>query len=225
MLLALMVFGAGAIPCAVASSYKILLVGRTIQGLGGGGLVGLTTVLITDMVPLRDRGRFYALIGVVWAIGSTSGPIIGGALAQNGSWRWIFWYVLSFDFKLLLLTNCQVELANRVCRVRWHRSLPQAICKRTFRAHKIEKHRFPRLRSFHRIDNIIPRPADMGWNTISMAELAHTCPAHHRQLRAHCVRTLRNIHCLESADPRVHLPQRNDLDYLSGQSSPRVDSL
>jgi MFS family permease len=95
MLVVLTLFAVGAIVCGVANNYTVILVGRTIQGLGGGGLIGLTTVLITDMVPLRDRGRFYALISIVWAVGSTTGPIIGGSLAQKGQWRWIFWWVLS----------------------------------------------------------------------------------------------------------------------------------
>ena len=93
MLIVLTLFAVGAILCGVATNYTVMLVGRTIQGLGGGGLVGLTTVLITDMVPLRDRGRFYALISAIWALGSTTGPIIGGVLARTGSWTWIFWQV------------------------------------------------------------------------------------------------------------------------------------
>ncbi|PYH41502.1 MFS general substrate transporter [Aspergillus saccharolyticus JOP 1030-1] len=91
MLMALLIFAIGAIVCAVSHDWTTMLAGRTDQGLGGGGLIALTTVLITDLVPLRDRGRFYALVSIVWAAGSATGPIIGGALAQSGSWRWIFW--------------------------------------------------------------------------------------------------------------------------------------
>ncbi|KAL8863088.1 MAG: hypothetical protein Q9178_000462 [Gyalolechia marmorata] len=43
------------------------------------------------MVPLRDHGKYLALLSIVWAIGSVMGPIIGGALSQHGQWRWIFW--------------------------------------------------------------------------------------------------------------------------------------
>ncbi|KAK6005961.1 hypothetical protein QM012_006371 [Aureobasidium pullulans] len=90
-LLTLCIFGIGAIIAAVAHNYTLLLLGRTVQGVGGGGFVGLTTVVITDLVPLRERGQFYALVSSVWALGSTTGPIIGGALAGAGAWRWIFW--------------------------------------------------------------------------------------------------------------------------------------
>lgn len=94
LLISLLLFGIGAILAAVVQGWTLLLVGRVVQGIGGGGLVGLTTVIITDLVPLRERGHFYALISCVWALGSTAGPILGGALSLVGAWRWIFWYAL-----------------------------------------------------------------------------------------------------------------------------------
>jgi MFS family permease len=95
LLLTLAIFGLGAVLAAVAHGYPLLLAGRTVQGIGGGGIVGLTTVIITDLVPLHERGQFYALVSSIWALGSTTGPIIGGALANaNNAWRWIFWYAL-----------------------------------------------------------------------------------------------------------------------------------
>lgn len=48
-------------------------------------------VMITDLVPLRERGKWFGFLSSTWAIGSVSGPLIGGAFAQNGLWRWIFW--------------------------------------------------------------------------------------------------------------------------------------
>jgi MFS family permease len=91
LLVTVVIFGVGAILCAISQDYTLMLVGRTVQGVGAGGFIGLTTVVITDMVPLRERGKYYAHISAVWAVGSTTGPIIGGALAQSGAWRWIFW--------------------------------------------------------------------------------------------------------------------------------------
>jgi MFS family permease len=48
-----------------------------IVGVGGGGLVGLTYVIVTDMVSLRERGKWMAIIVLQWAVGSVSGPVIG----------------------------------------------------------------------------------------------------------------------------------------------------
>lgn len=91
VLAALVIFLAGSIICALAQDYAVLIAGRTIMGLGGGSLLGLNVVVITDMVPLRDRGKFWAINSIVYAMGTISGPIIGGALATAGQWRWIFW--------------------------------------------------------------------------------------------------------------------------------------
>ena len=91
VLLAISFFAIGSIVCAVSKDFTMMLVGRSIQGTGGGGIIAITEIIITDLVPLRERGNYFALIGIVWAIGSVSGPLIGGALAQVGAWRWIFY--------------------------------------------------------------------------------------------------------------------------------------
>jgi MFS family permease len=73
-----------------------LLVGRSIQGSGGGGIVALTLVVISDMVTLRERGKWISLNSAMWALGSVIGPVIGGAFAEKASWRWIFWFNIPF---------------------------------------------------------------------------------------------------------------------------------
>jgi MFS family permease len=72
--------------CGVSRGFA-LITGRSIQGVGVAGVIAITEILITDIVPLRSRGQFYALLGVVLAIGSLSGPGIGGALALHKAWR------------------------------------------------------------------------------------------------------------------------------------------
>jgi MFS family permease len=62
-----------------------------VQGLGCGGINALTETLVTDLVPLRERGKYFSIISAVWAVGSVSGPVVGGAFAQNEAWRWLFW--------------------------------------------------------------------------------------------------------------------------------------
>lgn len=76
----------GVIVAAVANNFTTLLVGRSIQGIGGGGLIALTEIVVTDLVPMRFRGQWFGIISGMWAIGSVSGPVIGGALSQNASW-------------------------------------------------------------------------------------------------------------------------------------------
>lgn len=86
LLIALSFFTVGAIIGATANDFAALLVGRSIQGIGGGGIQALTSVIITDMVPLRQRGKYIGLITLNWAAGSVSGPIIGGVLSEKVSW-------------------------------------------------------------------------------------------------------------------------------------------
>ena len=85
-MVALVFFLIGAIVAATASSFGPLLVGRSLQGVGGGGLIALTEILVTDLVPLRQRGQWFGVISAMWSIGSVTGPIVGGAFAQAVSW-------------------------------------------------------------------------------------------------------------------------------------------
>ncbi|PMD30686.1 MFS multidrug transporter [Hyaloscypha variabilis F] len=83
LLIALTLFTIGAIMCGVSKNITVMLVGRVIQGSGCGGILTLTEALITDLIPLRQRGNYFALIGVVWAFGSVSGPLVGGIFYLN----------------------------------------------------------------------------------------------------------------------------------------------
>ncbi|XPT03484.1 hypothetical protein M3J09_012576 [Ascochyta lentis] len=94
--ISLALFGVGAIIAAVAQNVTVLLIGRCIQGVGGGGVIVLSEVLTTDLLPLRVRGQWQGLIAAMWALGTVGGPLIGGGFAQNVSWRWIFWINLPF---------------------------------------------------------------------------------------------------------------------------------
>ncbi|KAK3329727.1 major facilitator superfamily transporter [Apodospora peruviana] len=84
-------FGAGSLIAALAGNFTVILVGRTIQGAGGGGIITLTEVVVTDLVPLAVRGQWFSLLSAMWSIGTVTGPLIGAGFAQNVSWRWIFY--------------------------------------------------------------------------------------------------------------------------------------
>ncbi|KAF7902270.1 hypothetical protein EAF00_002173 [Botryotinia globosa] len=84
-------FGIGSILAAVATNFTLMLVGRSVQGIGGGGILSLEEIVITDLVPLSARGAYFGYVGSIWAIGSVGGPLMGGAFAEKVSWRWIFW--------------------------------------------------------------------------------------------------------------------------------------
>jgi EmrB/QacA subfamily drug resistance transporter len=91
LLLALGVFLAGSLLCALAPTMLALILGRLAQGLGGGGLTALAQTVIADVASPRERARFTAHISTVWASASIAGPVLGGFLAQHLSWTVIFW--------------------------------------------------------------------------------------------------------------------------------------
>jgi MFS family permease len=91
LLLAVAWFFASSIICAEASSMKMLIAARVLQGTAGGGLIQLVTITISDLFSLKMRSLFLGCIEVMWAIAGGIGPVMGGIFAQYVSWRWIFW--------------------------------------------------------------------------------------------------------------------------------------
>lgn len=83
-------FAFGTVFCALAHDVAVMLIGRCVQGLGGGGVVTLTQVVFSDLVPLRKRPKYFSIVLGSWAIGSIVGPVVGGALVERASWRWCF---------------------------------------------------------------------------------------------------------------------------------------
>jgi MFS family permease len=88
-------FFIGVMMAALAKDFDLLLAGRTIQGIGGGGVIAMSEIVVTDLVPLRYRGQWAGVLGAMWSLGSVSGPVIGGAFASV-QWRWILWINLPF---------------------------------------------------------------------------------------------------------------------------------
>ncbi|RVD82852.1 uncharacterized protein DFL_007264 [Arthrobotrys flagrans] len=84
------IFLVGSILTAAAKDMGTLIAGRTIQGFGGGGIMVLVNITVSDIVTMRERGKYLAAVGATWAISSAIGPILGGAFASYASWRWCF---------------------------------------------------------------------------------------------------------------------------------------
>lgn len=91
ILAATLVFCLGSVLCAVSNSMGMLIASRAIQGIGGGGLLTMVSVVMGDITSERDRGKYTGYLAASWGVASAIGPVLGGAIVQNGSWRIVFW--------------------------------------------------------------------------------------------------------------------------------------
>ena len=89
---ALALFVAGSAACALAPSMEGLVIGRAVQGLGGGGLMVLSQAIVADVVPPRRRALYLSIMGVAYAVPMLAGPLLGGFFADAVGWRWAFWF-------------------------------------------------------------------------------------------------------------------------------------
>jgi EmrB/QacA subfamily drug resistance transporter len=99
----IVLFLLGSALCGLSQTMTELILFRTLQGLGGGGLIVLVQAIIGDIVPPRDRGRYQGLFGAVFGLSSVAGPLLGGFFVDTLSWRWIFYINLPIGIIALLV--------------------------------------------------------------------------------------------------------------------------
>src|SRR3954468_18473201 len=104
MLVAIGLFIAGSAVSAAAPTMAWLIVGRTLQGIGGGGIVPMVQTTVADMITPRERGHYQAYMGTAWVAAGVLGPALGGIIADNLHWSLIFW--LNVPLGLLAALLC-----------------------------------------------------------------------------------------------------------------------
>src|SRR5436190_5269168 len=88
LLFGILVFLLGSLLCGVAPSTAVLLVGRTVQGLGSASLFTSAFAIVADLFPPAVRGRYTGLFGAVFGISSVVGPLLGGFITDHFGWHW-----------------------------------------------------------------------------------------------------------------------------------------
>jgi EmrB/QacA subfamily drug resistance transporter len=109
-LAAILIFLAGSMLAGLSQSMGELIGFRALQGIGAGGLMVGAQAIIGDIVPPRERGRYMGLIGSVFAVASVAGPLLGGFLVDNLSWRWVFYVNMPVGALAILIVTTRLHL-------------------------------------------------------------------------------------------------------------------
>ena len=93
-LASLAVFAGGLVVAATASSMALVVLGRTLQGAGTGGLAPIAYVLVKKAFPTDRQPAMYAYLSAGWVLPSLIAPAIAGTITDQLGWRWVFWFLL-----------------------------------------------------------------------------------------------------------------------------------
>jgi EmrB/QacA subfamily drug resistance transporter len=104
LLIAVSLYMAGSLVCALAPNMFVLILGRVLHGLGGGGLTSTGMVVLGDIAAPRDRGKYYGYFSATYTTAGACGPVLGGAIAEYLHWSVIFWMNIPLGLIAMTLT-------------------------------------------------------------------------------------------------------------------------
>jgi EmrB/QacA subfamily drug resistance transporter len=110
---AIVVFLIGSALSGLAQNMNELIAFRAVQGVGAGGLIALAMAIVGDIVSPRERGRYQGYFGAVFAFASAAGPLAGGFIAEQFSWRWVFYINIPIGVVALVVTSSVLKLPFR----------------------------------------------------------------------------------------------------------------
>src|ERR671911_446524 len=106
----IVVFMFGSVLAGAAQGFWWLVAARAVQGFGMGTIMPLSQTIIGDIISARERGRYMGYIGAVFGIASIAGPLVGGWITDNFSWRWLFYVNLPFGVAALVFIVAYLHL-------------------------------------------------------------------------------------------------------------------
>ena len=103
--IAILTYMAASLVCALAPSMPVLIFGRVLHGLGGGGLTAMGMVVLGDLVAPKERGRYYGYFSATYTTAGGAGPLLGGLISDHLHWSFIFWINIPMGLAALLMTQ------------------------------------------------------------------------------------------------------------------------
>jgi MFS family permease len=103
--IAILTYMAGSLVCALAPNMAVLIFGRVLHGLGGGGLSSMGMVVLGDLVAPKERGRYYGYFAATYTTAGGLGPLLGGFIADHLNWSVIFWMNIPMGLAALAITT------------------------------------------------------------------------------------------------------------------------
>jgi EmrB/QacA subfamily drug resistance transporter len=104
LLIAISLYMAGSLVCALAPNMFVLILGRVLHGLGGGGLTSTGMVVLGDVAAPKDRGKYYGYFSATYTTAGAAGPALGGFIAEYLHWSVIFWMNIPLGIVAVALT-------------------------------------------------------------------------------------------------------------------------
>ncbi|KIO33965.1 hypothetical protein M407DRAFT_17228 [Tulasnella calospora MUT 4182] len=110
MLLAMTLFTVGTLLCGLATSMNGLIAARAIAGMGGGGVMTVSSITATDLIPLKRRGIYQGLANILFGLGAGLGGPLGGFINDHIGWRWAFLIQVPFLVASMILISIFVNV-------------------------------------------------------------------------------------------------------------------
>ncbi|PFG21049.1 EmrB/QacA subfamily drug resistance transporter [Serinibacter salmoneus] len=108
--IALAVFVTATMVAGLSQDTTMLITMRVVQGLGGGGIIALSQIVMADVVSPRERGKYAGMFGAVTALGTVGGPLLGGVITDSLGWRWNFYVALPFAVVAIIMLQRTLRL-------------------------------------------------------------------------------------------------------------------
>ncbi|KAL3457151.1 major facilitator superfamily domain-containing protein [Aspergillus heterothallicus] len=104
----------GCVICGLANNLSVVILGRAISGIGGAGVMTMSSIIITDIVPKREVAKWRAYVNVAMTLGRSIGGPLGGVLTDTIGWRWAFLLQAPLLAVAALLVILQLKLAFQI---------------------------------------------------------------------------------------------------------------